>query len=197
MRILCDVDGILADFTGRYLGCLYAATKKWYQKSQVTQWDFISTLGITKEEDQAALALVAKNLDFAPLPGSIEAVRGLIAAGHEVVFVTSDHGAIPTWGWERDRWLAERFPGVPVIHTNRKDLIHGDCLIDDRDKNVLEWLAANPNGIGFLWDAPYNQGAQADGLVRCHTWEYLTARLRVLDDYFDTESTRVAERRAP
>src|SRR5205085_3896309 len=96
--------------------------------------------------------------DLEPLPGSIAAVEALKILGHDVNILTapaSDHCAT-----EKLLWLKKYFPFInhKNVHiTHRKELLHGDVLIDDRSKNCLEYQAAHPEALVICFEYPYNQ----------------------------------------
>lgn len=155
MRVLCDVDGVLADYTGRYLECLRLATGKCFSPAEITQWNYTDALGLTPEDEKATDEIFKRNLDLDEFPGAVEAVRE-IARWHQVIFVTSPSYHIPEWTYRRQAWLEQRFSGLPVIHTKHKEFIPGDVLIDDRPSNLRDWISAQQKGWGILWAQPYN-----------------------------------------
>jgi 5'(3')-deoxyribonucleotidase len=191
VKVICDVDNVLADYSSRYLGCLYAATGRRYTHRDLTDFSFRKALALSEEEDRKTVALVRKNLDFAELPFAVEAVRKM-AKVHQVIFVTTPHALIPEWTWHRDQWLAKRFPKAQVIHTRHKHLVHGGAIIDDREENVIDWLDAHPLGLGVLWAQPHNSPIRSKRSVRTDDWSLVHRLLGVAD-----ESTEIAEGRAP
>jgi 5'(3')-deoxyribonucleotidase len=80
----------------------------------------------------------------------------------DVVVVTSPYAAVPNWCHQRINWLAEHF-GIPkrdVIFAKRKELVAGDCLIDDKVSNVDAFALAQPNGMGIVFDRPWNRDSK-------------------------------------
>lgn len=82
-----------------------------------------------------------------PMPGAIPAVRKLNEVYDIYILSTAPWGNPLAWT-EKVLWLKNRFGDLfkkKVILTHRKDLIRGDILIDDKDKNGAwdfqgEWI---------------------------------------------------------
>lgn len=171
--ILLDVDGVVADFVGCALDVLQEETGRDWKRSDVTEWGFDSILATMKPPEVRRfwgafrMPGVANGLDM--FPGSVEGVEFLTDAGHNIVWVTAPMAGSPTWAFERACWLADRFPGTPVVSTSHKQFIRGDFLVDDKPSNLTEWRGGVPgsHGEGLLWDAPYN--VKAEGL-RVFDW---------------------------
>jgi 5'(3')-deoxyribonucleotidase len=180
VRVLLDVDGVLADSSEAFLYGLYYTSGIQATHADLTDWDFKVALGITPEQERLAWDYVAQDLDAIPeFPRAVEAVNR-IARVHQVVFVTAPQLDIPGWVPTREAWLGERFGAMPVIHTHHKHLIPGDWFIDDRLSNVRHWAAANPRGRAILWAAPYNEKpASAPWITRTADWDWVEALLGV------------------
>lgn len=76
-------------------------------------------------------------LQFEPIDGSIDAIKQLQDAGHEVFFASTAPWANPD-AWKAKRlWVERYFPSMykRIFLTHRKDLLMGDILIDDRTAN--------------------------------------------------------------
>ena len=160
LRILVDVDGVLADFTGSFLRCyrLYGGeVPDGWQPSTWTCIDRLPSVGARKAAwEHPDLFRVME-----PLPGALDALWHL-NHDHDVRLVT--HIAAP-WGVHvpaRMRWLERhcRFLDTTrqVIVTSEKDVVSGDVLVDDYPANLRRWLRANPDGSGALVNQPWNQG---------------------------------------
>ena len=105
LRIFIDMDGVLANF----------------EKAAAQHPDI-------KRPDL--------HLDFSkfePMPGAIDAVKKIIAMGHDVFIATTPPWNNPAaWGQKRD-WIEEHLPQLKrkMFLTHRKDLLKGDILVDD------------------------------------------------------------------
>lgn len=160
-RFLIDVDGVLCDFVSGYCELVHQITGRAYTLADVTDFGFKS-LGLTDYQRNRIVARLCEPgwvLTLGELPGAIDGVRAIEAAGNSVVFVTSPWRGHSTWAYERDHWLSQRFPNCRIISTNQKHCIDGDVLIDDKPEHIEQWSAAHPDGVGLLWDAPYNRAS--------------------------------------
>lgn len=193
MRILCDVDGVLADTTGEFLEGLKILAGKAFDPADVGEWDYQKALNISAEEEHVGWSWV--HTETTPeVEGSVAAIQRL-AQRHRVVFVTAPHSHISDWTFGRERWLKKRFGNLPIIHTTNKELIPGSVLIDDKPENIGAWQNAH-GGLGILFAQPWNLGA-ALGANTCRTrdWGVIERLLNSVETR--AESTRIAEMRCP
>lgn len=173
MRILLDVDGVLADFHGGILELIYELFDLRLSIEDFKNWDYTSAL--EDEEMKRELRYEITKPGFLealkPYPGSQKAVDGLRGRA-EIICVTSPNRTVPTWIPERYGWLEQHF-GMPpdeVVLTNRKYLVTGNIMIDDRPKTVKRWAAEYPTKSALLWGRPYNKGTS---LPRIFSWNQL------------------------
>ena len=154
LRVLIDVDGVVADFQGLYTSLarhrfeLSADADTYIDK----YWDVGDSLGLTQaQKDTIEKCLnepgVAANMD--PFPSAIEAIKRLDEK-YDVFFVTSHKRESPTWVFERENWLIHHFGntlGGKVVSTHYKYLVVGDVLIDDKKGHIDRW-AMSMNSLG-------------------------------------------------
>ncbi len=115
-RIYFDMDGVLVDFESG-IAKIDEATKEQYKG----RLDEIP--GIFAQMD--------------PVPGAAEVVR-LLARNYDVFILTTSPWNNPTAASDKIEWVKKHLDDVfhkRVIITHRKDLLDGDYLIDDREKN--------------------------------------------------------------
>lgn len=166
MRVLLDVDGVLADFVGGCIDVLDGHLKR----EDVTVWRFIEGL---PEGQRTLLEKVLKTPNFwetlACIPRAREGVKQLRENGFEIVFVTSPWVSCREWGYRRRRWLRTHFDASDkeIVFTCNKALIQGNFLIDDKIENVVEWQKANPFDCAMLYIQPYNIGTN----LNYFTWD--------------------------
>lgn len=111
----------------------------------------------------------SKALEMLAVPGSIECVLGLLAAGDEVVTVTNL--APPGIGWGQ-QWLRNhRLPPRSLVSVGlggNKSLVVDErfaAFVDDKPSVLGELDGIVPNR--FLFSTPYNQGMETPpGVVR-------------------------------
>jgi len=196
--VLLDCDGVLANFTRANLDYLRTLGVD-RSEDEVTTWEIGEALGLEPHQRAQMKARWSEPgfaLDLPIYAGAQEGVRELFAAGADVVVVTSPMTSSRTWHGDRERWLREHFGIEPdhVIHAagDRKALVRGDLLVEDRPETLEAWIRENPNGHGVLWHRAYNARAGVGrGIARCypsHGWRYL------LDV---TLAMRLGERTAP
>lgn len=185
--ILLDVDGVLADFTGRVLQIGNELTKCSYTMEDVKEWDVFSLY--PKELKRVLVYHICREgfctrLDV--LPGALDGVKQLKEVGH-VVAVTSPWWSSKTWMHERMEWLKLHFdiPMRSVIHTAAKELIRGDIMIDDKPENLLSWGDAQKGqSLSILVDAPYNRSVVAPvqrsfrSFIRATDWKGILDSVR-------------------
>ncbi len=170
-RVLCDVDGIIANFTRAYLDIVRDRLGLEFEEADVKQWDIGDAIGLNKRQrdivhgDLFSPGL-ASRLSLYP-----RARSGIteLARATDLWFVTSPLETNPTWCFDRAAWFAARFENVSsggkplhkkIIHTPNKSFIDGDIFIDDKLENVEGWIANYPTRLAFLWDMPHNQEAK-------------------------------------
>ena len=144
MKVLFDVDEVIADFVGGVLDAVRDELGFDFHHDHVTQWDIRESLGFTREQwapVQERIIAPGFASSLRPLPGAVDVVKS-IASRHDVYFVTSHYRSSQTWVHERDDWLERKFGhtlGGRVVHTAHKHLIAGDVLVDDKPENVEKW----------------------------------------------------------
>jgi 5'(3')-deoxyribonucleotidase len=166
---LCDVDGVLADFTGHVLQTIREPHKITY--SDITEWDIWSQVNRLAGREIADRRLLSSTAWWDAIPvceGAQAAVDMVRRDGFDVVFVTAPWYGCADWEGARRRWLHQHFDArrCDVIPTERKTLIRGDILLDDRLENVLPWAAANQTGVALLRDTPLTSRVLIPGHIR-------------------------------
>jgi 5'(3')-deoxyribonucleotidase len=180
-RILLDCDGVISDFLSSALKVLNTKLKlkgkDRFNATHITQWDICKSIGqphMWKDINDAA-GKKGFCQKIRVYPGSKEGVAKLKELGE--VFVVTSPLTVPNWVSERSAWLEEHFEigKSNVVHTEAKHVIVGDVLIDDKFSNIESWVNHHPNGLGLLWNAPYNQDASwsfhCDQIARISSWE--------------------------
>jgi 5'(3')-deoxyribonucleotidase len=157
------------------LDVVFRLTGVRYKKEDLTKWDVLESIG--RPDLSAAVHAMCGRPgyveSFEVLPGAQEGIERLSKLG-TVVIVTSPM-MTPNWAYERTRWLERHF-GIPrnrIVHTVCKEFVAGDCLIDDKPDNLIKWHRRNPDGVPFMWDAPYNRNVDQPGLVKASTWDQI------------------------
>lgn len=162
---LIDVDGVLADFVGGYLGLLADVLGIAATREQITAFDIGASIGLTKAQSAemkraiGSCAGLARSL--AVYPDAVFGMREIEKAA-DVYIVTSPWNSNPTWTHDREHWLRANFdiPHSRVIHTSAKHLVRGDFLIDDKTEVLPKWMAYGGDrrrGVAVQWETPHNR----------------------------------------
>lgn len=152
-----DVDGVVADFTGAALGVMSGMG---FDRTRGMVTEFAMENMLPKQHRQGFLDSLKEPgfcAGISILPGTRFAIQPLLTHGYSVRFVTSPLDDSPTWIEERTAWLAEYFPGLPVLFTDNKAEVDGILLIDDHPKHVRAFEDTSRPAI--LIDQPYNRDA--------------------------------------
>lgn len=180
-RLLLDVDGVIADFYGQTRRDLVRAGGPELAPDPAS-WHFLDSIG-AKWRDVIwdiwhAEGWVGRIPTY---DGSVEAVNSARRLGYDVHFVTSV-GFVThrTWHRERVEWLTNWFRADPadVTFTSKKEFVRGDIFVDDKAGVPQEWARMNPDGIGVIWDHPYNRIGSDGPCLRMSSFYDLLEMLR-------------------
>ena len=156
IRILLDMDGVIADFTGAQIEQYNHLTC-----SDVKRRDITNPKGHKCVKHSNIWLRIKDSPGFIrglqPISGAIEGVSCLHNAGHEIVFVSNGTNC-PSSGHEKRDWLKYYFVNLwkyaPLVLTYHKHFVRGDVLLDDNPHN-LEGL--HKDTVGLLYHQPYNE----------------------------------------
>lgn len=160
MRILVDVDGVLADFVN---GALHHVGGR-LREHEITAYDMVSLMTKTEVE---AFRSIATTPGFCyglkPYAGAREALDRL-RKDHDVRIVTAPFKGSRTWHDERLSWLRDKM-GVDEDHVifaskKEKPFIGGHVLIEDHGPTLEEWQKEQVRTSGILIRRPWNQGTE-------------------------------------
>lgn len=162
MRILVDMDGVLADFDTEFL-------RRWRDRHPdkfYVPLEKRTTFYVKDEYPEDLQPLVAEILlessffrHMLPVPGAKEALEEMQASGLEVFICTSPLTAYRNCVSEKYEWVEEVLGPSwvrQILLTKDKTLIKADILIDD--KPVLTGVVDPPEWEHILYDRPYNRG---------------------------------------
>lgn len=165
LRVLVDVDGVLADFEGGFLKKYRARyPNDPYISLEDRKGFWVSSQYGQLRSDLSEKAMTiweSKNffMDLEPLPGGVEAVKEMATMNNTDVFIcTSPIKQYTHCPYEKYAWVEKHFgPDFldKVILTRDKTLIAGDFLIDD--KPDICGVEPNPAWEHILFTACHNK----------------------------------------
>lgn len=159
MRILLDVDGVLADFDSAAIDLVAGITGV---RPTPGCGDYLKLPREQVNRFWQAMGQPGVCFALQPYPGAKEFVTALRDEGHELVFVTSPPSMARTWMWERTEWLKAHLGASRqhVVHCPTKYLVHGDVLVDDMLHNVHAFNETHaPKSRAVLFANAYNESS--------------------------------------
>ena len=183
--VVLDSDDVLGRCIKRMADDVHRIVGRLFTEEEILTWDFFDTVRLDehpglKKQIEELMRSQGWCQSIEPFPGAVEGVKRLEEIA-EVFVCTSPFGG-PFWEFERREWLYEHFriKGKRVMQGYSKFLMHAEAFVDDKPKNVSEWVGYNQahafkTGIGLLWDRPHNRSAL--GLERVVSWEELYSRV--------------------
>ena len=171
MRILVDMDGVIADFDGEFL-------KRWQERhpdKPYVPFEERKSFYVRDSYPDILKPLVTEILlepsffrDMMPMNGAKEALLEMEQMGHEVFICTSPLSTYQNCVLEKYEWV-EKFLGTGwvsrIILTKDKTLVRGDILIDDKPE--ITGVESTPSWEHIVYDRPYNRDVKKRRL----TWE--------------------------
>lgn len=190
MKILVDMDGVLADFTRQQGLEMIRQGYPALADAQITEFYAERCYGRHFGPDALALAHDIPNRPgfFRKLPlimGAEAGVRRLQNAGFTVQICSKPITGHPTCAEEKQEWLEEHF-GLDLAETAyigaHKATVEADYLIDDRP-NILSYSRrhdrTDPVWAPIRFVQPWNQ-VDTEARLHLHGWAHLDSLLRQL-----------------
>jgi 5'-nucleotidase len=175
MRLLIDMDGVVANFLEHFCYLFNRRYLRNVQPDSITTFDLSKSIeGATREECNTIFKSPGFFDNLLPVDGAIEALNSLEDKGHEIVFVTSCY----TGHEDKLNWLNRHLDFVPtVVFCNNKYLVKGDILLDDSIDNLEQWANEWVHNHAVCFDAPYNQAWNGKTVKNWNEFQELVDRL--------------------
>jgi len=174
MRILIDMDGVVADFDGEFL-------RRWrerYPDKFYVPWEERTSFYVKEQYPDDLKPLVTEIVrepgffrDMMPIEGGKEALTEMDSMGIEVFICTSPLSEYKNCVLEKFEWV-EQVLGPQwvkrIILTKDKTLVKADILIDDKPE--ITGVEKSPGWEHILYDRPYNRAVNRKRLTWA-SWE--------------------------
>ena len=177
--ILVDMDDTIEHLTDAWIDWLNHRYGTEVSKNDITSWNFSKAFPTLTEEEAYSPLYIDDFWDTVePMDGAYEALTQLREDGHEIFIVTSS--AYQTIQAKMNKVLFKYFPFITwdhVIVASRKQMVHGDVLIDDAPHNL-----ENFPGERILMNAPHNRNypAEENDMWRVDNWQEITRIIRMM-----------------
>ncbi len=175
MRILVDMDGVLADFEGGFL-------KRWREKYPNKPYIPLEDRRTFYAKDQYPFELhrfmetIRREpgffLNMEPIPGAIAALQSMDEFGWDVFLCSSPLSAYEHCVLEKYKWIEKYFGRSWIkrlILTKDKTIINANFLIDD--KPVITGVQPQPDWEQIVYDQPYNREVSGKRRLTWNTWK--------------------------
>ncbi len=159
MRILIDMDDVMADFNGYFV----QVYRQRHPGKFCVPADQVKDFKLVKNYPEDLRGLVEEICrepgffaNLPPMEGSIEAVLEMSKTPNEIFFCTSPYLANPTCADDKLYWIGEHLGSSwknRTIITSDKTVVRGDVLIDDRPEIKGVQI---PSWEHVLYTQPYN-----------------------------------------
>lgn len=172
MKILLDMDGVIADFVKAACAAHGRKYDEIYPPGRQSSWEMEPLLDLSTRDFWQPLRGRAFWAELPKMPEADALVYALNAmVGAENIFVCSTPNADPDCVAGKMDWLEQHFPQFRrrFIFTATKELCshHNNVLIDDRGKNCRSFVQAG--GRAFLvprrWNERYADEARVVDLM--------------------------------
>lgn len=181
---ILDWDNVLAPCTE--LACRKSTARGYpVDVSEVTMY----SLKNLPEDVSKMLMAIFDEPDFfddqAPYPGAVEMVDELLDAGHDVIIASAMK---PELMGVRSRQIAAFLPRLDpknIMLGSRKDLLHGDLLLDDALYNI----ETSPARYPVVFNQPWN--GSSDGYIRVSGYKEFISMVEAISLAPDIEAPKV------
>ena len=174
MKVLVDMDGVLADFEGYLIQRWEQLYPDSYKIRPEERKHFYISRQLPKEWRPKLYQIMYAREFFAslpPIPGGKEALNEMRALGWQVHICSSPLIENRTGASEKFAWVEEHLGRDWVgdlILTSDKTLVRGDVLIDDRPElNGVE----TPTWEHVLYDQVYNRRVKGKRRLTWENWK--------------------------
>lgn len=145
MKILCDIDGILAQFTEQ----LTKGIRQYGERYDFEDFVHYDLRKVVDKKHHWILDRLPSDKNFCRsiprYPGAQQFLKNIVAKGHELVLVTSPWTG-PHWPETREEWVTSMLSSPTLRHIKwywaspqERIEMDGHFLIDDRQETIDQW----------------------------------------------------------
>lgn len=163
-KLLIDLDGVIADTLPHWLEYNRLATGIEARPEDITAWALSDCPVYGNVPDKQILWVPMTKYKFwetvPVMEGAVEFIDTLLSDGIPFNFVTAPANGVSCQA--KYDWVATHFPKAKknLIITSDKASVRGTVLIDDRDKNVVDFFRDNPEAeLAFVPKNAYQDKA--------------------------------------
>jgi len=194
LRILIDIDSVVADTLPYWLDRIGKDTGVYAKIEDITLWEMSKCPPLNQLTPKQIFGVLQDPgfiENVPPMPGVAEALKKLMDQGHEIYLLTARHG--PVSMPETLTWVKKNLPFLnpekQIIFCYDKNLIQGDIIIDDKAETLEKYLASHPRSLAFKIIYPYNASLMHDRLgavsYDATSWERLAKMLEMVVQIMD------------
>jgi len=161
LRILIDIDGILADTIPYWLDYIGKMTGVVAKMEDITQYDLTKCPPLSYLKPEVIFEVLQRPGFTSNVPvmeGAPNVVKNLMNDGHEVYLVTARSGG--THCAETFEWLHKHMPFIDtrkqLVFLYDKHLLHADVIIDDQAATLTNYKGLHQNALTLGIKYPYN-----------------------------------------
>lgn len=165
MKVVFDVDSVLADIMTPWMEIYNERYEDDVSISDITSWEVAD---FVKPEAKKDIFSIVTSEGFyekvKPIQRYVALAKEFVEQGHEVSICTSCANN-PMMIKEKLAWLEEHIPFIDsdnIMIVTNKGLACGDMLVDDRPKNLKDFMLSNPLAKGVLVQQPHNHLSRFD-----------------------------------
>lgn len=186
--ILIDCDGVLVQFCRPVIDFINATAGTSYTLKDIKK-DFRTLPGYSEETEKFIRSEGFVKM-IPQIEGARDGIESLRSLG-KVICVTSPYDKSRHWMPERMEVLKQDFgfKREEVIFAKDKRYVHGDYLIDDLPKNLVDWAEHHRDGIAVAFTQPWNESddlryPEGTAIARVPNWQELLGEMIHLEDIF-------------
>lgn len=188
MRILVDLDGIVADTLPHWLRRIYYLTGVRATLADITKWNLNENPPLTLLQPNQIFDILNEpgfNVSIPEMSDATLFLKKLHDVGHDISVVTARFGpvAMP----ETLQWLHAMMPWFDAekktFFCYDKHRVDGDILIDDKAETLIKYNQEHPAAKLITIDYPYNQHAPANTIrvsKNGYEWEQIESYINKL-----------------